>query len=67
MNAFEQGYKDFGEGQTTNPYNEGTTKNRDWDLGFNKAYFRNLERVRELEAGARGQTVHRKEEVRWST
>jgi hypothetical protein len=50
MNAFEQGYKDFGKGQLTNPYNKDTTKSREWEFGFNKAYFRNLERVREHEA-----------------
>jgi hypothetical protein len=61
MNAFEQGYKDFGKGSTTNPYTRDTPKHRDWEFGFNKAYFRNLERVRENENRRRGQTVYRKE------
>lgn len=63
MNAFEQGYRDFGKGYTTNPHKKGTPKYRDWEFGFNKAYFRNLERVRENEARRGSQAVHRKEEV----
>lgn len=63
MNAFEQGYKDFGQGQLSNPYKAGNQKARDWDFGFNKAYFRNLERVRENEARRGGSTVHGKEKA----
>lgn len=56
MNAFEEGYKDFGKGQLVNPYNKNTPKHRDWEFGFNKAWFRNLERVKEKNArrGSRG-------------
>jgi hypothetical protein len=63
MNAFEQGYKDFGKGQTTNPYHKDTTKYRDWEFGFNKAYSRNLEWVRDNEHRRRGQGVQSKEEA----
>lgn len=51
MTAFEQGYQDFDKGKTTNPYPKNTSKYRDWESGFNKAYFRNLEKLREDEAG----------------
>lgn len=63
MNAFEQGYKDFGKGQTVNPYNENTSKHRDWAFGFTKAYTANLQRVRDNENRRRGQTVSSKEEA----
>lgn len=63
MNAFEQGYQDFGKGYLTNPYNKDTPKHRDWEFGFNKAYFRNLERVRENETRRGSQAVQSKEKV----
>jgi len=63
MNAFEQGYRDFAEGQTINPYNASTSKYKDWELGFNKAYFRNINRAREDEARRGSSTVQGKEKV----
>lgn len=62
-NAFEQGYKDFGKGQTTNPYNKDTPKYRDWEFGFTKAYRANLDRVRENEDRRRSQRVSSQEEA----
>lgn len=44
MKAFEQGQKDFWLGQTENPFNTHTTKWKEWERGFNKSYFENLER-----------------------
>ena len=61
MNAFEQGYADFEKGQITNPYTKGTPKYSDWDAGFNRAYFRNLERVRANEARRGSQGVQGQE------
>lgn len=46
MKAYEEGYKDFRRGQLSNPYKEGTNKHREWEQGFNKAYFKNLEFVK---------------------
>lgn len=63
MNAFEQGYKDFGQGQTVNPYNKDTPKFRDWEFGFNKAYAANLNRVKDNEDRRRGKRVSSKEEA----
>lgn len=45
MKAFPRGIKDFKTGQVTNPFNEGTSRAKDWERGFNKAYFENLARV----------------------
>ena len=63
INAFEQGYKDFAQGNTTNPYNKNTPKYRDWEFGFNKAYAANLSRVRDDEDRRRSQRVSSKEEA----
>lgn len=45
MKAFEQGQKDFWVGQTYNPFNFDTTKWKEWERGFNKSFYENLERV----------------------
>lgn len=51
MTPFDEGFKAFRSGQLGNPYHKNTVRNRDWELGFNKAYFINLERVKERELG----------------
>lgn len=48
-NAFKQGKIDFKNGQVVNPYGSGTSRYRDWDRGFNIAYFDNLGKVKERE------------------
>jgi hypothetical protein len=45
LSPFHKGLKDFFRGQLVNPYQAGTQDNRDWEFGFNKSYFSNLERV----------------------
>lgn len=40
FNKTEKGY--ILEG---NPYKENTKDNRDWEFGYNKAYYENLEKV----------------------
>lgn len=55
MKPFEEGQLAFKRGHVTNPYKEGTSRGRDWLYGFNKAYFANLERVKEKEL-ANGKT-----------
>jgi hypothetical protein len=44
MKPFNEGYKAFKEGNLDNPYKKNTKENREWDYGFTKAYFANLER-----------------------
>lgn len=46
MKPFVQGIKDFKRGQISNPFNMGTSRAKDWEFGFNKAYFENLEKVK---------------------
>lgn len=57
MNAIKRGMLDFRKGSLSNPYNEGTQRNKDWEFGFNKAYFANLEKVKENESRRRGKEV----------
>jgi hypothetical protein len=49
MRPFEEGIEAFKEGRLGNPYRQGTRDYTEWEQGFNKAYFRNLERVRNRE------------------
>jgi hypothetical protein len=49
MNAFQKGMDAFKKGRLGNPYRPNTKDNRDWEFGFNKAYFSNLEKVKENE------------------
>lgn len=42
---FHRGLKDFTLGNISNPYTKDTQDNRDWEFGFNKSYFANLERL----------------------
>lgn len=45
QSPFHRGLKDFGLGNISNPYTKNTQDNRDWEFGFNKSYFANLERL----------------------
>lgn len=38
----------------SNPHPEGTTKYKEWELGFSKAYQQNLERVKKHEQNRAG-------------
>tara|TARA_R110000803_G_scaffold30350_4_gene68485 strand:- start:3921 stop:4097 length:177 start_codon:yes stop_codon:yes gene_type:complete len=46
MKPYEEGVRAFRVGNLGNPYAEYTRQNKDWEMGFNKAYFYNLERVK---------------------
>lgn len=50
----EQGRKAFVRGVTVNPYHKDTMQNREWERGFNSAYFERLKKVKEHEARGRG-------------
>lgn len=63
MNATtREGMKSFWEGSLDNPYPVNSKKHKDWEFGFNKAYFINLRKVKERETGTRSKGV-RKEKV----
>jgi hypothetical protein len=50
MKPFDEGQRAFKRGNLVNPYNPETSRYRDWQFGFDRAYFDNLERVKEREA-----------------
>ena len=39
------GYRAFKRGRIINPYKVGRSFYKEWDRGFNKAYFENLEKL----------------------
>ena len=41
----ERGYKAFHRGKVTNPYPLNSAFYKEWERGFNKAYFENLEKI----------------------
>tara|TARA_A100001015_G_C14914296_1_gene681716 strand:+ start:584 stop:772 length:189 start_codon:yes stop_codon:yes gene_type:complete len=58
MKANDKGYKDFTSGRIINPYNLNTYRHKEWERGFNKAYFEQLKKVKEYEARRRSKEVH---------
>jgi hypothetical protein len=42
MKPFNRGVLDFKRGHIVNPFNTGTQRYRDWEYGFNKAYYENM-------------------------
>lgn len=50
MKPFDGGQRAFKRGNLVNPYNPDTSRYRDWQFGFDKAYFANLEQVKQREA-----------------
>ena len=55
-NEFKRGYKDFFVGNLDNPYNDHY-RSREWQVGFDKAYFSNLEKVKRNETRRRSKEV----------
>ena len=49
----DQGYRGFLVGNLVNPYVQNTKGHRDWEFGFNKAYFKNKEQVLDKESRRR--------------
>jgi hypothetical protein len=43
---FKEGYYAFARGWLRNQYNEDSVKGKEWQRGWNKAYFDNLEEVK---------------------
>ena len=49
MKNVRQGINDFYSGQISNPYPDTTQAHREWQFGFNQAYFKNKDRQVEYE------------------
>lgn len=46
---YDQGYSAFKRGKIINPFHKDTMQCREWERGFNKAYFEQLKRVLKYE------------------
>ncbi len=49
MSVFKKGIAAFKSGNLGNPHPVNTDQNRQWEAGFNSAYFNNLEKVKRRE------------------
>lgn len=58
MKPFNEGYRAFLKGNLGNPYQVNTKDSRDWEMGFNKAYFKNKELLIERELRERSKKVY---------
>ena len=54
---FNTGYDGFKYNRPVNPFHKDTMQFREWNRGFDRAYFDNLKRVKDNEARARSRTV----------
>ena len=59
----EKGYKDVRQGRVVNPFPDDTMQHREWERGFNKAYYEQLKRVKEYEQLTKGSRAVSKGEV----
>lgn len=44
--AYKEGYYAFSRGWTENKYNHATSKGKEWQRGFDRAYFDNLDSLK---------------------
>ena len=45
----QRGFKDFYRARISNPFNSNTMQHREWQRGWNTAYFENLRKVKSRE------------------
>ena len=57
---YDKGAFAFKRGTNKNPYHFNTMQHREWQRGYNFAYFANLKKVKEYESRNRGKRVHGK-------
>ena len=55
---FNKGRGAFYRGYTRTPYHLNTMQHREWQRGYNFAYYKNLERVKREEARKRSKEIH---------
>ena len=51
---YEKGYADFRKGRVGNPFNDDTMQYREWERGFNTAYYEQLNRIKQYDIRGRG-------------
>ena len=47
---YRKGMDDFHKGRLSNPFHKDTMQHREWNRGFNKAYFDRLRKVKKYES-----------------
>ena len=47
---YRKGMDDFNKGRLSNPFHKDTMQYREWNRGFNKAYFDRLRKVKKYES-----------------
>ena len=55
---FNQGFSAFKRKKLVNPFNDMTMQSREWQRGFNSAYYMQLERTKNVDARRRGEKIH---------
>ena len=56
MRPFERGKRAFWKGDISNPYPDDSIEHREWQYGFDRQYFQNLERIK---SGRGSEEVHK--------
>ena len=51
-NAYALGFRAFAKGTIVNPFTPDTHFHREWDRGFNAAYFENLSKTKKIPEAA---------------
>ncbi len=59
MKPFDEGQRAFKRGNLVNPYNPETSRYRDWQFGFDRAYFDHLKIVEEKELARTTLQMHK--------
>ncbi len=54
MKPYDKGYKAFFYGDFNNPFNKGSFESKEWERGFNAAYFTNQQALKDNHYEARG-------------
>ena len=54
---YQQGYYAFKRGGQVNPFHSDTMQFREWNRGFNTAYYENVKRVKENESSRRSKSI----------
>jgi hypothetical protein len=54
---YTMGFDGFRYNRLVNPFHKDTMQFREWNRGFDKAYFDNLKRVKDNEARTRSRTI----------
>lgn len=57
MKPYDEGERAFKRGNLVNPYNVDTARHKDWQFGWDQAYFLNLKKVKEAEDGRKARAT----------